>query len=68
MPAESWIGPPNPANPPSGCHFRTRCPFAFDKCATVQPPLITIRAGHEAACHLAEPEKNLCCIRRRRKQ
>jgi len=50
--------PPNPANPPSGCHFRTRCPFAFDKCTTVEPPLLVVRPGHEAACHLAEPEQH----------
>lgn len=42
--------PPSPANPPSGCSFRTRCPFAIDECAAARPPLRQVGASHEVAC------------------
>ncbi|EYR81116.1 ABC transporter ATP-binding protein [Shinella sp. DD12] len=46
--------PPNPINIPPGCSFRTRCPFAIEKCATIDP-VLTPRAGEAfAACHLAK--------------
>ncbi|OHV18724.1 ATP-binding cassette domain-containing protein [Rhizobium sp. RMa-01] len=41
---------PNPANPPSGCVFRTRCPSALDDCAGAIPPLREIAPGHFKAC------------------
>ncbi|WP_249120202.1 ABC transporter ATP-binding protein [Plastoroseomonas hellenica] len=47
--------PPNPVNPPSGCRFRTRCPFAEDVCAAVEPASADLGAGHQAACHMALP-------------
>ena len=43
---------PNPSNPPSGCHFHTRCPNACDKCRTDIPELKEIETGHFVACHL----------------
>eukprot|EP00873_Tetraselmis_striata_P031329 jgi/Tetstr1/451593/TSEL_038629.t1 len=41
---------PSPINPPSGCYFRTRCPYAVDRCAQVVPPLETADNGSEVSC------------------
>jgi peptide/nickel transport system ATP-binding protein len=43
---------PSPINPPSGCRFHKRCPFAFDRCAKEEPQLRKFEGGHLAACHL----------------
>ena len=43
---------PDPANPPSGRAFRTRCPLAHERCATEQPELKEIEREHYVACHL----------------
>ena len=45
---------PNPANPPTGCHFHPRCRYARKICQTDAPPLREIAPGHVAACHFAE--------------
>jgi len=44
---------PSPINPPSGCHFRTRCPIATDRCAVEEPLLRPVGKDRVAACHYA---------------
>lgn len=44
---------PNPANPPSGCPFHTRCPIAAEKCSAEKPSWVEYRPNHFAACHFA---------------
>jgi peptide/nickel transport system ATP-binding protein/oligopeptide transport system ATP-binding protein len=43
---------PSPINPPSGCHFHTRCPYVMDRCRVESPALREVEPGHWAACHL----------------
>jgi peptide/nickel transport system ATP-binding protein len=48
--------PPNPIDPPSGCRFHTRCPFAEAMCGEATPKLTEITvSGHQAACYMAIP-------------
>ena len=43
---------PSPINPPSGCHFHTRCPYAMPRCRTEVPALREVVSGHLVSCHL----------------
>ncbi|HUK28454.1 MAG TPA: ABC transporter ATP-binding protein [Candidatus Acidoferrales bacterium] len=45
---------PSPVNPPTGCRFNTRCPFAKERCFTSDPELRQVEQAHFAACHFAE--------------
>jgi len=42
---------PSPINPPQGCKFHTRCPYAMDICRQQRPETITVEPGHTCACH-----------------
>jgi len=48
---------PSPINPPTGCRFHTRCPFAIEACREVEPQLIQIKPAHYAACIRISPEE-----------
>jgi len=45
---------PSPLDPPTGCHFHTRCPYVMDRCRVEAPALVECGEGHFAACHLEE--------------
>ncbi len=47
---------PSPINPPSGCRFHTRCPYAIDDCKKIEPQLVEIKPRHFAACIRISPE------------
>ena len=55
IPLEGEI--PNPANPPSGCHFHTRCRYCTAKCKTDVPAYEELEPGHYVACHRAQELK-----------
>jgi peptide/nickel transport system ATP-binding protein/oligopeptide transport system ATP-binding protein len=44
---------PSPENYPSGCRFRDRCPYAFERCKSELPELVPVSDGHQAACFIA---------------
>ncbi len=48
---------PSPINPPRGCRFHTRCPYAIDACRDVEPQLVQIKPNHFAACIRISPEQ-----------
>jgi oligopeptide/dipeptide ABC transporter ATP-binding protein len=43
---------PSPINPPAGCHFHTRCPYAVERCRVESPALREVKPGQMVACHL----------------
>ncbi len=45
---------PSPINPPSGCRFHTRCPYAFDRCSKEEPLMREVLPGQHVACHLRD--------------
>jgi oligopeptide/dipeptide ABC transporter ATP-binding protein len=48
---------PSPVNPPKGCHFHTRCPYAEARCRIEEPHLGEVAPGHWVACHLHPPRQ-----------
>ena len=50
---------PSPVNPPAGCRFHTRCPFAVDRCLREEPLLETVEDGHLVACHRKQETEKL---------
>ncbi len=55
---------PSPLNPPSGCRFRTRCPFTRERCATEEPAARELQPGRRVACHFAEELAELTALSR----
>lgn len=45
---------PSPINPPEGCRFHTRCPYAVERCKTEVPALSNLHSTHQVACHLVQ--------------
>jgi oligopeptide/dipeptide ABC transporter ATP-binding protein len=55
--------PPDPADPPPGCPFASRCPHVMDVCRVVNPPQFDVSRGRTAACHLWAPERAEAVVR-----
>ena len=49
---------PSPINPPPGCKFVERCPYATERCRTERPELREVKKGHHVACHLVDDNGN----------
>jgi peptide/nickel transport system ATP-binding protein len=49
---------PNLVNPPSGCRFHPRCPYAMEICKNRKPPVVEWEPGHSVSCHLYPPQKD----------
>lgn len=49
---------PSPIDPPSGCRFRTRCPYATEECAQISPSLTEMGDDHKISCHIFTEEEN----------
>ncbi|AFZ31689.1 oligopeptide/dipeptide ABC transporter, ATPase subunit [Gloeocapsa sp. PCC 7428] len=49
---------PSPTNPPSGCRFHTRCPWAIERCHQIEPEFRDVGDGHYVACHLVDASGN----------
>jgi oligopeptide transport system ATP-binding protein len=47
---------PSPINPPSGCRFHTRCPYAVSECSEREPHLVEIKSDHMASCIRISPD------------
>jgi peptide/nickel transport system ATP-binding protein len=58
---KTWVGesgaPPSLVDPPSGCRFHPRCPFAMDICREQQPPSFPVAEDHSADCWLLDPQR-----------
>jgi oligopeptide/dipeptide ABC transporter ATP-binding protein len=51
---------PPPTDWPTGCRFRERCAYAYERCATEEPALVQVASAHRARCHLVqEPERRI---------
>ncbi len=48
---------PSPINPPAGCRFHTRCPYAEARCRVEEPAIKELAPGHQVACHLRQPSQ-----------
>ena len=49
---------PSPIDPPSGCHFHKRCPYAKKECSETVPTFVTVEPGHQVLCWLAEEQQS----------
>jgi oligopeptide/dipeptide ABC transporter ATP-binding protein len=56
---------PSPLNPPNGCRFHTRCPFAMERCAREEPVLRAVTPGHLVACHLHAEAESVISVNRK---